>query len=89
MKIGQLVRWPRSTQKSMPAMIGVIKAITPHEDDITYQIFWVAGNESIDKCPPNEKNSDFEVTNFKDADVKAFIDELSRTQRDMLMRMAI
>ena len=84
MKIGQLVRFPKSTESVRPAMVGVVKAINPLKDDNHTEIFWLDAS-----IPAVWLNSDFEVTNFKDEGVKAFIDELSRTQSDILMRMSI
>jgi len=82
MKIGQLVRFLKSTEDTTHTMLGVVKAINPLKDDKHTEIFWLDAS-----IPSVCLNSDIEVTNFKDAGVKAFIDELSRTQRDILMRV--
>ena len=76
MKIGQLVRYPKNCEQPVPAILGVITSLNPFNDNQHTEIFWLDSEEEAGSITSVWVNEDFEVTNFQDEGVKAFIDEL-------------
>jgi len=87
MKIGQLVRYPKSEGSQVPVMLGVITELNPIKDDAHTEIFWLDEDEVGGTITSTWMNEDFEVTSFHDPGVILFIDDLDRTKRDLLMRV--